>query len=346
MVKKVQKSRLGSKHILHLDNLGVIPIIDDIAADIKSAFHILLMSSPKRLTVCAESGGEKAAWIEQITACANYAVSHWYGTLREIDSGSVWAPLWMPEMDVKLCTVCLQTKFSLLKSKHHCSLCGLVVCNSCSNNFVPIAKDTAIAAAVISSAKRASSSPDTLSNSGSTSSGNGLTNSNSSNGNNSSLGNNTNFGSSASLDSESNFSSTTALNSSIDSPNILTLNVRVCDPCLEKGINAIANHSKLAQWNCDLGVIEQELANARNVLAHNAPNATKTQTESLNELVETLGKKFNHYVANIARIEYVIECRTRKRANVRSGQKVTIKKAKNLYDTVQMGIRLTSESDI
>lgn len=38
---------------------------------------------------------------------------------------------WMPDDSVSACCIC-QTEFSLFNRRHHCRLCGIVVCDACS----------------------------------------------------------------------------------------------------------------------------------------------------------------------------------------------------------------------
>ena len=207
---KKKLGRLGKKHLLPLDNLGVISVMDDAATDTKNVFHIMLMSSTERLTVCADSSAEKHLWIEQITNCVSHAVTSWQGELKDVDTGHIWAPLWQSEGDMRLCTLCLQTRFSLLHRKHHCSMCGLVVCGSCSPHTVPIARSTAIGASLIRK-RSAPASNDDLSGSSSTL-----------------------YSSNAAIERSNSISSQLTPD---DSENVY---MRVCTSCMEKGINPIA----------------------------------------------------------------------------------------------------------
>ncbi|KJE96198.1 hypothetical protein CAOG_06556 [Capsaspora owczarzaki ATCC 30864] len=316
---KKKLSRLGSKHVMPLDNLGVISVADDVSTDVKNVFHIVLMSAPERLTVCTESVAEKQMWIDQITTAVTHAVISWHGELKDVDAGQIWTPQWMPETDVRLCSLCLQTRFSMLHRKHHCSVCGLVVCSSCSPHLAPVARTTAIGAAILRSRNQkrsspAANSPDDLSNSSSTL-----------------------YGSNSNLERSSTLGSQSAL-SSDDSDNVY---VRVCSSCTEKGVSLIANSAKLAEWNCDLAVFERELAKTRNLHAHNPPNAPNNA--ALLDMVDVLTRKVIHYLSNIARFEYILEIRSRKRLN--AGKKAP--RAKLLYDTVQLSLRNSNpESDI
>jgi tetratricopeptide (TPR) repeat protein len=44
-----------------------------------------------------------------------------------------WDPLWVPDKDAPACNVC-SARFSLLRRRHHCRMCGQVVCAACSSH--------------------------------------------------------------------------------------------------------------------------------------------------------------------------------------------------------------------
>lgn len=46
---------------------------------------------------------------------------------------SDWDPLWIPDTEVSACNVC-STRFSMLRRRHHCRMCGHVVCSTCSHH--------------------------------------------------------------------------------------------------------------------------------------------------------------------------------------------------------------------
>ena len=43
------------------------------------------------------------------------------------------APAWVPDSEAHECMRCNKTKFSALQRRHHCRMCGFVVCNACSS---------------------------------------------------------------------------------------------------------------------------------------------------------------------------------------------------------------------
>jgi len=44
-----------------------------------------------------------------------------------------WDPMWVPDKDAAACNICC-ARFSLLRRRHHCRMCGQVVCASCSSH--------------------------------------------------------------------------------------------------------------------------------------------------------------------------------------------------------------------
>jgi len=41
---------------------------------------------------------------------------------------------WQDDASISNCGIC-KTTFSLLKRKHHCRKCGMIICNDCSKNM-------------------------------------------------------------------------------------------------------------------------------------------------------------------------------------------------------------------
>ncbi|KAK9479678.1 FYVE zinc finger-domain-containing protein [Lipomyces japonicus] len=48
---------------------------------------------------------------------------------------------WQPDGDAQYCPIC-QHQFSLFYRRHHCRICGKVVCGSCSQSFIPYPPDS------------------------------------------------------------------------------------------------------------------------------------------------------------------------------------------------------------
>ena len=58
--------------------------------------------------------------------------------MEEESTNQFTAPIWMPDISASSCLVCA-VQFNIIVRKHHCRLCGFIVCNSCSRNsfFIP-----------------------------------------------------------------------------------------------------------------------------------------------------------------------------------------------------------------
>lgn len=55
------------------------------------------------------------------------------------------APVWVPDFKALSCMRCQQT-FTILRRRHHCRLCGSVVCATCSENVIRLITFTSLAA--------------------------------------------------------------------------------------------------------------------------------------------------------------------------------------------------------
>ena len=93
------------------------------------------MSSEESFLVIAETATEKQRWLQDIlevmrdarrAAEAGKSTASMAGTTT-----ASMAPIWQEDSEVKACTLC-NTGFTLTKRRHHCRICGSVVCNSCS----------------------------------------------------------------------------------------------------------------------------------------------------------------------------------------------------------------------
>ena len=51
---------------------------------------------------------------------------------------------WIPDKEIVLCQLCLQTEFNFFKRRHHCRLCGRVTCSKCSNKTMLLSKDDSV----------------------------------------------------------------------------------------------------------------------------------------------------------------------------------------------------------
>lgn len=48
------------------------------------------------------------------------------------------APMWIPDTAVSACMICADT-YTKIRRRHHCRMCGHVVCGPCSTKKIPIA---------------------------------------------------------------------------------------------------------------------------------------------------------------------------------------------------------------
>lgn len=143
-----------------LTELSVVSVSDSTA--IKHRFE--LISPEKSFQVYSASAEEKEEWLESI-ALATRELIEARQTLRSVPDSphpdpdpeviantsaesimledlaavvglrvlqNYRAPVWIPDALAKNCHVC-QEEFRLYRWKHHCRICGNVVCHSCSS---------------------------------------------------------------------------------------------------------------------------------------------------------------------------------------------------------------------
>lgn len=117
-----------------------------IAAAASNAFQIL--SPDKSFQVYTDTAEEKRVWMDAIVSAIQERQEA-QGTLRkekkvrpQLDSykyrvvEDYKAPVWVPDEDAVSCKEC-HLEFRLYRRKHHCRLCGEVVCHACSaRNFL------------------------------------------------------------------------------------------------------------------------------------------------------------------------------------------------------------------
>ena len=92
--------------------------------NVDTAFQI--ESPTKSFIIWAETPVEKNEWVELINQ-QMVALRELYVT----NTGRI-APVWKPDASSSKCSLCA-TPFSVFFRKHHCRLCGEVVCDPCSN---------------------------------------------------------------------------------------------------------------------------------------------------------------------------------------------------------------------
>ncbi|KAI0241670.1 hypothetical protein L0F63_005098 [Massospora cicadina] len=124
--------------------------VDDNCAPIKNSFQII--SPEKSFAVYCDTPEEKARWVAAIRDTIEDLISS-KRTLRLSAAGpprraaevalpqviaNYQAPVWIPDDQAVHCHTCRE-EFTVFRRKHHCRLCGNVVCHACSANtfFIP-----------------------------------------------------------------------------------------------------------------------------------------------------------------------------------------------------------------
>eukprot|EP01105_Mastigella_eilhardi_P000020 TRINITY_DN1003_c0_g2_i1.p1 TRINITY_DN1003_c0_g2~~TRINITY_DN1003_c0_g2_i1.p1 ORF type:complete len:1350 (+),score=306.79 TRINITY_DN1003_c0_g2_i1:364-4050(+) len=107
---------------------------------VKNGFSI--GSAQKSFIMFAETHEEKVNWLLDIIKCLNEFRSHrksFAVVLKQgdLEEANFQAPLWQVDHQVAACNLC-RGEFSLITRRHHCRLCGLVVCGQCSLKKIPI----------------------------------------------------------------------------------------------------------------------------------------------------------------------------------------------------------------
>ncbi|KAI9291816.1 Dbl homology domain-containing protein [Neoconidiobolus thromboides FSU 785] len=131
-------------------DLEVVKIVDVPDTDnIKNLFQII--SQEKSFAAYCDTIKEKQSWLDAFNTTIKELHSN-KKTLK-LDTNSIRqkkeiilplvvkdysAPVWIPD-DQAIDCHCCKEEFTVFKRKHHCRLCGNVVCHTCSNNtfFIP-----------------------------------------------------------------------------------------------------------------------------------------------------------------------------------------------------------------
>jgi len=124
----------GKFKISRLFNLRVLSvkgIPDDAQRNLVHAFQIT--TDEKSFVVIAQSADDKEHWLQTLTDSITQYKNNVETLELDVDSSVTSAPVWVPDDEVKACTVCT-TKFTVINRRHHCRQCGQVVCANCSNN--------------------------------------------------------------------------------------------------------------------------------------------------------------------------------------------------------------------
>eukprot|EP01119_Soliformovum_irregulare_P025924 TRINITY_DN9723_c0_g1_i2.p1 TRINITY_DN9723_c0_g1~~TRINITY_DN9723_c0_g1_i2.p1 ORF type:complete len:836 (+),score=247.31 TRINITY_DN9723_c0_g1_i2:47-2509(+) len=109
--------------------------VDDVIDENKRGYPFRIISSAKSFQVIANTIEEKKSWMEilditikeytskilSVKASANISVSE-----------AALAPVWVSDKDSPYCLSC-NAPFTVIRRRHHCRRCGLLVCGDCSD---------------------------------------------------------------------------------------------------------------------------------------------------------------------------------------------------------------------
>lgn len=99
----------------------------------KNAF--LIGSSKKSFIVYSESEEDKNDWLTNIRETVSQYKRDTRSFQVEVEEIEAEAPIWEPDSAANNCTLC-KGEFSLLNRRHHCRMCGKLVCGNCSPHRV------------------------------------------------------------------------------------------------------------------------------------------------------------------------------------------------------------------
>ena len=89
----------------------------------------LVLSSEKSIQVVCETEEEKACWLESIySAIEKSSKEH----RQKKSNKNYMSPVWLPDEYTFDCMTC-GVQFNILRRKHHCRNCGLIICQQCSS---------------------------------------------------------------------------------------------------------------------------------------------------------------------------------------------------------------------
>jgi hypothetical protein len=107
----------------------------------KNAFQII--SDSKSFVVFADTKAEKKTWMRLIEECIENLKAKKAKSLSTDQSkrDSQLAPVWVSDQDARTCELC-SAHFTVFHRRHHCRICGKVVCNSCSTHRLKISSNS------------------------------------------------------------------------------------------------------------------------------------------------------------------------------------------------------------
>lgn len=113
--------------------------------NIKKDFYLNVYAPKKSFILEFETKIDRDSWYNAIElAITNYGLK-----LSDIQANLQMAPIWLPDNDYVACMKC-KSQFTLINRRHHCRLCGAVICKNCftkriapsiSDKPVPVCRD-------------------------------------------------------------------------------------------------------------------------------------------------------------------------------------------------------------
>jgi len=120
---------------IELSTLAISDIPDDPEKNILNAIEISDYS--KSFLVYTKTFDEKVNWLvilqNSIVEYKKKKKTLITEETTDTNGPVIKAPVWIPDENAECCHLCLK-KFHLLRRKHHCRVCGYVICEQCSEN--------------------------------------------------------------------------------------------------------------------------------------------------------------------------------------------------------------------
>eukprot|EP01105_Mastigella_eilhardi_P007301 TRINITY_DN1879_c0_g1_i11.p1 TRINITY_DN1879_c0_g1~~TRINITY_DN1879_c0_g1_i11.p1 ORF type:complete len:371 (-),score=65.39 TRINITY_DN1879_c0_g1_i11:584-1696(-) len=134
-----EETSTGFKHHLHI-GMQTLHVSDLPDSDgLKNSFAI--ESSRKSFVVIADAPEGKSGWLTDISKRIEEFIinkNSFHTNRTGTATPTFQAPVWQTDGEVVKCNIC-SDEFSLINRRHHCRLCGLVVCHTCSSQQIYIA---------------------------------------------------------------------------------------------------------------------------------------------------------------------------------------------------------------
>ncbi|KAJ0000725.1 hypothetical protein NQD34_005746 [Periophthalmus magnuspinnatus] len=109
-----------NQRIIPLENIKLEDMAD--TSNLKNQW--LIRTPRKSFYVAAPTREEKRAWMEHIEQCKASLLQKGHTPTGE------FAVSWMPDSASDICLVC-EAKFTATNRRHHCRMCGILVCHKC-----------------------------------------------------------------------------------------------------------------------------------------------------------------------------------------------------------------------